>query len=158
MLLWCGTGFICLFAAKVKAERGDFLRMAGWISLFLGLDDLLLFHEGIWRDLWGLPEWGYVGLLLAVVGCYLARGMPGILSTPYPLLLVAMLCLGGSLMVDLTHYQPTSSRLDPEDQLKLLGIAARFSYHVQVAHLGLHRLAGSNSRGPTRHEERAIRP
>lgn len=52
VILWCSSGLIAFFAASLgDARYRKPLRIVGAFSIFLGIDDLVMFHETL------LPEW-----------------------------------------------------------------------------------------------------
>ncbi len=138
VLLWCATAVICLFTWAVSRDENSdatfskFLLFSGLVTALLLFDDLFLLHENIFPRYLGVPEevtfGGYAGLI--ILGGVLFR--TDILSTEYPILLVALGFFGLSLGVDALEGSIEQYvgpwRILFEDGFKLLGIVSWFGY------------------------------
>jgi hypothetical protein len=141
VVLWASTASIFLFAFGLHRRHGEeewrrFLLSSGLIVALLGLDDLFMLHDGVFRDYLSIPQplvmAGYVLLLLL----YLTRFASLLLRTAYPILIAALGLLGISLALDQIHDllgTALAGRLLWEDGSKLLGIGAWLSYAIHTS-------------------------
>src|SRR5690606_41772331 len=133
------------------ADRGEtwgFLLSLGLLTTLLLVDDLFLIHESIQLHFDKSQRWSVLvqGLFAA---WFLARFVRIIWSTRWSLLAGAMLCFGGSLVVDFEKFAVA----DPyhhllEDGFKMMGIAGWCGYAVLVSTSAL-RAAFTRNRSPT---------
>lgn len=140
VLLLTASGAICLFSWVILKKSGVgqlsvFLLCSGLMSIFLGLDDLLMLHESVYPRLFGISEKG-VFLIYALIllgGSIKFRHV--ILKTEYSVLLLAIGFLGLSLIVDgVQEYVDAvlgQWRIFLEDGSKFLGIVAWFGYYLR---------------------------
>lgn len=144
VLLWCTCVAVCAFSAQVLArrdqqvtERVRHLRGAALLTLALLVDDLFMAHDDLARRYLGAGERAVVVLLAAAALAYLWRFAKLIVSDAWGLLLFALLCLAGSLLVDQINDRGLlgtgSWRYFAEDAPKFLGIAAWCGYHYRLA-------------------------
>ena len=148
ILLWSATTAICLFSAGLVLQRhtgsswGRFLYWSGLLTLLLTLDDLFLVHEVVLPDHLGFPEQlmyvTYLGLGLA----YLIRFRRIILTTEYPLLGLAVMGMGLSVIFD--GYNdlggtglPAGLSTLVENGAKFLGIVSWLFYFTRVSAVAL---------------------
>lgn len=138
VLFWCATAAVCLFTAALLRAAGrdvpvrGFLLASGLLTAFLLLDDLFRLHETVFPGYLGIPE-------LAVYAAYAALGIGFVLRyharafcAEGTLLMVAMLCLGSSVALDVFPIPG----IDPfllEDGFKLVGIVSWFFYFLRTA-------------------------
>jgi hypothetical protein len=128
VMLWASAAAINLLGAallKDDSRKFRFLFVSGLFTLWLGLDDLLLFHETVFPDYIGIPEGlvyiGYVFVILA----YLAFFYKDIYTyTNYTLLVVALAAFGSSSVLD-----NIMEAAFIEDGAKFLGIILWCSYY-----------------------------
>lgn len=104
-LLWCATATTCLlgWAALRKTaqhrEVAGFLRGAGVLVMFLGLDDFFMLHEVVYPRI-GLEE-GVVVVLYGVgLICLVLRYRLVILASELLLLAIGAALFGASVLVD----------------------------------------------------------
>lgn len=136
---WAGTAAICLFAGCMLYRTGArdvkavvFLVTAGAASLWLGLDDLLLFHE-VALPAFGLPQTA-VAMIYAVGGLtYLAINRKALAAADWPILAIALAFLGASLLIDQILHLADPAGVIIEDSAKAIGIAAWSSFHIAAA-------------------------
>jgi hypothetical protein len=137
VLLWTATGAVALFTAALLRRRGDertrwtFLAAAGFLTLWLMLDDLFLFHELLFPEVLGIRTRIVFAVYIILCGTFLVRFRHLILRrTNYPALVVALTLLASSVAVDVLP--EAWFRWDYlfliEDGAKLLGIAGWFAY------------------------------
>jgi hypothetical protein len=113
VLLWCASAAVCGFAGYVLLDNGGarrhelsrLLLLFAVANLWLALDDLLLIHEQLARQLFGFESrHAGEGLILAVFAGLMAlvfwtfRATIG--RTEYLLLIAAILSLGASVAID----------------------------------------------------------
>lgn len=134
IFLWAGAAFACLIPVIVSFQHPfrQFLLASGLITLTLALDDVFLLHESA-LPMAGFPEKivliFYAGLLTA----YVAWFYRVIKNTAYGLLLIACLCFGLSLLIDLLTPNSTNMEFLLEDGAKLVGIVSWLAYYLCVA-------------------------
>ncbi len=132
IILWCSGAFSALLAGWVlRRERAHresswFLLAFGTISLVMALDDLLMVHEGIARDLLGLPELLPLAVYMLMTLAAVLRFASSIRAEGSVLLAVSLACFAGSVGIDIAP-GPIKSLLGDwnivfEDSLKLFGI------------------------------------
>lgn len=131
ILLWWTSATIWLFVALV--QRGDheaagtgFHVYSGFLSAFLGLDDLFQIHEYLAPTYLKVPERLVFGLLAIATALYLWRYRRFLQRPDGVLLVVALAFLSGSVAID-AALEPWLWRLKDwsffvEDGLKWLGI------------------------------------
>lgn len=138
VLLWAGAAAVLLFSAivvMVQRRSKEIIRFhlfAGLLSACLCLDDFFLIHEIV------LPSFGisekFAYLFYGLVALtYFQQSWRQILSMRPFMLFVSLFCLGGSVVIDSFMNFDSVLRLFIEDGLKLIGIAAWFSFHIEAA-------------------------
>lgn len=134
--LWLAGASIGLFAA-VTLPAGAwrrFLLHAGLLTAVLGADDLFLIHDGILPQFLGGSELLAFGAYGGALGLILITHRALLPDTCWPLLVLAVICFGTSLAVDLAVVPvPEHHRHLAEDGAKLLGIASWSSLLVLTA-------------------------
>lgn len=151
ILLWCTTAAMCLLTSAVLhktsagSRRTSFLLGGGLVTSVLLLDDFFLIHEEIAPLHLAVPSdvvlASYGALALAFVLYY----RDCILQSNYPLLVLSIVFLAGSVGLDLLHDKAVLSFLTTpqgiqyllEDGFKLLGIAGWLSYFGSECYLAL---------------------
>lgn len=130
------TGCICFFVASLGSNFPPGLFLAGLFSVWFGLDDLLMLHEEILPDFFGIDEtitFGFYGIIvLTLVGIRRAdlrrpRGM---------LLLASLFFFAVSAALDqLAVFDSLSRQLQValEDYAKFSGIAFWAAYWISTA-------------------------
>jgi hypothetical protein len=116
-----------------RLRSGAFLLTAGAFTGLLGLDDLLLIHDGYLAH-FRVPDavtLGCYGLFFAAQCAIFRRE---ILASENGLLFLGMLLLGGSAGIDVLA---TETRFwgYTEDSLKFLGLCAWSAYHCRLAYM-----------------------
>lgn len=105
------------------------------LSVVLALDDVLLLHDDLLLRLFGseLPVYSAYAIVGAAFLVYSRRIIP---RHAKPTLAVALVSMGGSVLVDIMWVSDSESRLLTEDGLKFLGIwtwalfAAIYALHL----------------------------
>jgi len=137
-LIWWTGAVACLFAGVLmrsagRLRSGAFLLTAGAFTGLLGLDDLLLIHDGYLAH-FRVPDAVTLGCygLFFVAQCAIFRRE--ILASENGLLFLGMLLLGGSAGIDVLA---TETRFwgYTEDSLKFLGLCAWAAYHCRLAYM-----------------------
>ena len=156
--LWLITGSLLVFSAyhTEGEERGErpTLWIVGLLSLWLGLDDGLMFHEDVIPGLLGVDDRLIQPVLYSLYAGVLAWGLryhrPRMKEAHFLVFLAALGCLGGSVGLDLLkdgHWIPARHplMLDEglfmwwEDGLKLMGIVAWSGYWIRQGSQALRR-------------------
>jgi hypothetical protein len=160
-LLWVGTAAICLFtAAMIHAAQGNgsparFLLVAGLVTLWLGLDDVLAIHGEVLPSL-GAPQALAATAYAAIGAVYLLASWRTILRNRPTLLLAAALLLGASLRADLFASE-TPGDLFAEAGLRFLAIAFWAGFHVAAAARFIEELATGRITAVSLSSERLVR-
>ena len=148
-IIWAVTAGICLFSATVSraVTRADdharYLLAAGLFTTLLLLDDVFILHE---MDYGGVPEESVFVLYASVVLWLVIRFRSVLLQTRVIFLVLAFLCFGMPLLLDLTPLETTTSVLPYrsvylfEDGAKFAGIVSWATYFVSVSVAQTHRL------------------
>lgn len=126
-VLMISSGSILLFTAMTEGwtspEPLGFSLGMGLLTTVMGLDDLLMLHESAWFIHWRLKEAHvylvYAALLVFSVGYY--RRL--FLSTPFPLLAMALSALALAGVEDMLELG-----FKIEDYLEIVGFSFWFSY------------------------------
>lgn len=144
IFFWAAAPTICLFSTAVLTRRSQqlplkrFLTASALLILLLAFDELFMLHEVVWPRL-GVPEKvvlsSYIGLTLL----YLLWFYPVILQTTYPLLFLAFVFFGLSVLLDVWELADANLHYFLEDGTKLAGLVSWTGYFFQV---GLHALQG----------------
>jgi hypothetical protein len=141
MVLWAGTGSVCLFVAAVLRRRRAgaapwtrFFAVAGVLTFWLLADDLFLLHDVVFPDYFHLDErllyLIYGGLMVAFLLGFLRR----IRESDYPVLLLALGFFALSLGFDvLTDWMTLPGEFLLEDGCKFLGIVGWATYFIRTA-------------------------
>lgn len=137
ILFWCSSAVACLFSAAFlrvagSAENYSFLLCSGFISLFLLLDDLFMFHEAIFPWYLNIPQKLVYGLYFILIGSYFLYFRKQILDTEYKILALAVIFLALSVLGDFILPQEGIAYV-VEDSLKIFGIATWFIYFIRVS-------------------------
>jgi hypothetical protein len=151
VLLYCSATAVCWFTAGFLARQGKtsplcrFLRGAGLLSLVLGLDDLLMFHEQL-HDL--IDPFAAKGMTLVYALILLRLLWPNrqeLWATEWRVLLVSLICftlsetianlgmLDRPRWIHLRLWNPSPARTLCEEGLKWLGIVLWLSWFVHTA-------------------------
>ncbi|MBI4844700.1 MAG: hypothetical protein HY809_10355 [Nitrospirae bacterium] len=130
IMFWSAAAGICFFSAAASGRKSPhcgFLLSSGFFTLFLMLDDALMFHERVFPTYFKIPEAAvYIGYL-AAGAVYMLLNFRRILSTDYLLFALAILFLGASAGAD--QFIPSSDmEIFAEDILKFTGILFWLAY------------------------------
>ncbi len=105
--------------------------LGGGISLFMALDDILLFHDAFARSV-GMPELSFHLLYATSIIAMIVYCRDCFRSTAWPILFAALACFGLSSTVDL--WSPASETLNQsEDVFKFSAIILWASYFLHVS-------------------------
>jgi hypothetical protein len=160
-IAWISAASISLFSWWLKRSfaAGDrdswSLLLFGLLTAWLGLDDLLMFHDGL-ADRLGVSQLAFVSVeaVIAMAWVSLALLSPSRFGSAPLLLILAVAGLGGSLVIDQSIdaellYFPGASLI--EDVVKLTGIMfwAAYALNLSLAQVaGLLRRKGRVVPGP----------
>ncbi|MFW5451366.1 MAG: hypothetical protein ACKE9I_07185 [Methylophagaceae bacterium] len=142
VLLWCVTASVCFFSAMILKNIGQannfwFLLNSAFLSSYLMLDDLFLFHESLASMYFGINEKVVFVILGLVVFAYLTKYRLKILKTNYSVLLLALGFLSLSVVIDTVLEQwlwrTGSWKFFIEDGFKWLGIVSWCSYYMHTS-------------------------
>ncbi len=146
-IAWISSASISLFTWWLKrsfaADDRDAwsLLLFGLLTAWLGLDDLLMFHDGL-ADHLGVSQLAFVSVeaVIAMAWVSIALLSPSRFGSSPLLLILAVAGLGGSLVVDQSIdaellYFPGASLV--EDVVKLTGIMywAAYALNLSLAHV-----------------------
>lgn len=124
-MVWLVTGGILLFTAGMVggAERRSLFHL-GTLTMLLGLDDLFLIHDGLFK-MAGVPGTVLHAVYVGMIAAWLSLCAPVIERTRWTLLAAAVACLLLSQLVDVVHDAGGSGSEAgylAEDVAKLAGI------------------------------------
>jgi len=135
LLLWAGSVSICLLTYAVLVRDGGerewrlfFLAFAAFTSILM-FDDMLMLHESVMPDLFGLPDKFAFGLYAILALASFVGLRSTIFKTHYLLLLVSLSFFALSILVDIQD-MPAAQTALVEDGAKLLGILGWFVYFI----------------------------
>lgn len=131
VVIWSATAAICLFTGYVERRarpEAGFLRAAGWLTLILLADDLLMIHEKLAPSI-GLNERVVLAGYLAVFGWWMMAFRLQLIERN-PLALAAIF---GFFGVSILSDQLVSGGYVLEDGAKLLGISTWCAYFTTAA-------------------------
>lgn len=140
IFFWAGAAAICFLASaaltriSVYQEIRRFLLASGALTLFLGLDDIFLFHEEVFPGYLGIPESLLYAVYVGWVSYYLFRFRFAILDTEYLLLLAALSGFALSVLSDLLN-----GPFLYEDGVKLIGLVAWLTYYSRTSYFAIRR-------------------
>lgn len=124
-LCWMAALVACAFAYQKNSDR--FFLHSAWFTALLMLDDLMLIHDVLVPDVFGLPEIAVYVMYLGFAAWYFAKYKEKLFQKESWIFLVSLVFLGASVGLDcLEHRLDLATRLPAyyvwEDGLKWLGI------------------------------------
>lgn len=137
IFVWAAVATIGLFTAYVlRLAGGDraqsrFFLASGLLSLWLGLDDVFLFHEEAFPAYLGMPEKLIYGIYGGLVLLYCIRFRRFILRSDYTALGVAFVAFSTSIALDIIK-PPYLNPYFFEDSSKFVGLVAWLAYFVKT--------------------------
>ena len=139
ILLWCGTASISLLTAIICFSKKlknvfEFFLSSAFLSTYLLLDDLFLFHEQSGSI--GLSEKIVFSFLGIAVALYLFVFKKIILKSNYLMLIISLSFLLISIIIDSIQpylWQKGNLHALLEDGTKWLGIVRWSSYHFRTS-------------------------
>lgn len=136
ILFWCSTSAICLFVSAINLKRKNkeaaiFLLFSGLITLFLLLDDMLMFHEFMIPKYLNVSETTVYVAYLILIAMYFVKFGNLILKAEYMVLFVACVFFALSITSDVFLPQKGMGFL-VEDGAKLFGIVTWFIFFVRT--------------------------
>ncbi|GMB82492.1 hypothetical protein NN6n1_32750 [Shinella zoogloeoides] len=135
-VLWLVAGSSALLAARClrRTGRNDprsrLLLLGGLFCTIAGLDDFLMLHEQSY--LIGIPEKAVMAAYAVFLLVVAATAYPVLRLTNWIYFSVALVCLGGSALVDMADLTMSGAVL-LEETLKFTGIAYLAAYLVTLA-------------------------
>jgi hypothetical protein len=131
ILCWAMTAALCCFTGlAVKDEARTFLLGAAALSAFLCMDDLFMFHEGVFWPLFGIPQKVTYAAYMAVVALHIFRCRDYVLGGNWGALVLALGLMGSSAAIDVifSYMPPEITATYYEDGFKFVGIALWLGY------------------------------
>jgi hypothetical protein len=138
VLLWAATAAVLLFSALVVGLQKQskqvvrFHLFAGTLTALLCVDDFFLVHD-IVLPTFGIPEKAAYAAYGLLTLAYFQQSWRQILEMRPLMLFISFLCLGGSAFIDSFMNLDSVLRLFVEDGLKLIGIVAWLSFHLEAS-------------------------
>ncbi|KGJ88158.1 hypothetical protein [Thalassotalea sp. ND16A] len=136
ILLWVSSAAVCLFSAytisRYSGRTNGFLLYSGYLTLWLVLDDLFLFHEELFPDYLGISQGVIILIYLLLFLVFFVKYLPAILASDFVLLLLACTFFAASLVCDFALPQRGMVHL-VEDSFKLFGITTWLVYFCQAS-------------------------
>lgn len=132
IFFWAGTTAVCLFTAIISNKIQNslvekrFFIFSGLFTLFLGFDDIFLFHEKVLPNL-GMPEKFVYLFYFGLTFIYFLKFYKFIIKTDYVILLIALSLFGLSIVLDKFNSFGLH-RYFWEDCAKMIGIVNWFFY------------------------------
>lgn len=131
-IFWFITAGISFFTFyMVEGKYRKFLLFSFIFSLFLGIDDLFMIHEGFMPAIGVHENFFFISYVLFAI-FYLFHFKNLIIRSPFVLLLMAFSFLGISVMWDIMNI-PGINPYIFEDGFKIMGIISWMVYHFQVS-------------------------
>ncbi|RDI59906.1 hypothetical protein [Microvirga subterranea] len=143
-IAWISAASISLFSWWLRRsfaadDRDSWsLLLFGLLTAWLGLDDLLMFHDGL-ADHLGISQLAFVSVDAVMAMAWVATALlsPSRFGSNSLLLILAVAGLGGSLVIDQSIdaellYFPGASLI--EDVVKLTGIMFWAAYALNLSH------------------------
>lgn len=147
IMLWAATAAICFISAgllqKIPSASRFFLA-SGLFTSLLALDDAFMIHEeliprllrGLIPILFDTNEWPmYIVYLIIMLAYFILFHRYILTKTSFPILVLALCFLGGSLLFDVFLVSFPSPALQPlfEDGIKFMGITLWLYYFFVTA-------------------------
>lgn len=146
IFLWFSTTAICIFSAIILKDIGHnkqlsfvwFFFISGLLTLWLGLDDVFLFHERLFPYYCHIPERVVHGGYALIVIFYLFFFKEQIMYTDFILLFLSGFLLAASMFTDVFFvYEGNEALFENEtifeDILKFSGITFWLGYFSRAA-------------------------
>ena len=131
ILCWAMAAVLCAFTGlTVRGKMRSFLLGAAALSAFLCMDDLFMFHEGVFWTLLGIPQKVTYAAYMALVALHIFRCRAVVLEGNWGALVLALGLMGGSAAIDVIFsYMPREiTATFYEDGLKFIGITIWLGY------------------------------
>jgi hypothetical protein len=131
ILCWATTAALCCFTGqRVTGEARTFLLGAAALSAFLCMDDLFMFHEGVFWPLFGIPQKVTYAVYMAFVALHIFRCRAYVLDGNWGALVLALGLMGSSAAIDVifSYMPPEITASFYEDSLKFVGITVWLGY------------------------------
>ena len=131
ILCWAATAALCCFTGlAVTGAARTFLLGAAALSAFLCMDDLFMFHEGVFWPLFGIPQKVTYALYMAIVALHIFRCRAYVLDGNWGALVLALGLMGSSAAIDVifSYMPPEITATFYEDCLKFVGITVWLGY------------------------------
>lgn len=146
VMLWSITAGFCFLNAKLLAYDPTFPMLKGFLyysfflTIFLGADDIFMFHDEIF-PLWGIHENIFISSYLMIILVFLIKYYKLILKTDYDLLGLAFFFFAISIFLDKIPYEKkiiflgSGDHIIFEDGSKLIGILLWMFYFHSVENI-----------------------
>ncbi len=142
ILCWAMSAALCGFTGlAVTGAARTFLLGAAALSAFLCVDDLFMFHEGVFWSLFGIPQKVTYAAYMAVVALYIFRCRAYVLDGNWGALVLALGLMGSSAAIDVIfgYMPPEITATFYEDGLKFVGITVWLGYFWSECRRALNR-------------------
>ena len=108
ILCWAITAALCCFSGlAVNGAARPFLLGAAALSAFLCMDDLFMFHEGVFWTVFGIPQKVTYAAYMALVALHIFRCRAYVLDGNWGALVLALGLMGSSAAIDVIFaYMP----------------------------------------------------
>jgi hypothetical protein len=131
ILFWAMTAALCCFTGlAVTGDARTFLLGAAALSGFLCMDDLFMFHEGVFWPLFHIPQKVTYSVYMAIVALHIFRCRAYVLGGVWGALVLALGLMGSSAAIDvIVSYMPREiTATFYEDSFKFVGITLWLGY------------------------------
>jgi len=131
ILCWAMTAALCCFTGlAVSGDARTFLLGGAALSAFLCMDDLFMFHEGVFWPLFGIPQKVTYAAYMAIVALHIFRCRKYVLGGNWGPLVVALGLMGSSAAIDVifSYMPPEITATFYEDSFKFVGITVWLGY------------------------------
>lgn len=138
LFFWAAAIAVCILTLFVTPKTREtrparlFLLASTLLTFLLLFDDAFLLHDWVFKIVFHLGEKETYLIYLSLYILYLVIFSRMILRTDWPLLLLALIGFGLSLMQD-THMMPTLIEYYSEDGAKFLGIVSWAAYYFHTS-------------------------
>ncbi|MFD2201142.1 hypothetical protein [Shivajiella indica] len=148
VMFWSIAAGFCFVSAKLVSSEHPipnikgFLYYSFFLTLFLGMDDIFMFHDEIF-PLWGVHENIFIFSYMIIVSLYLIIYFKVVLKTEYILMGLAYCFFALSILLDKIphkikiHFPGGLESVMYEDGAKMIGILLWMVYFYSVAKLSL---------------------
>jgi len=131
ILCWAMTAALCCFTGlAVKGDARTYLLGMSALSAFLCMDDLFMFHEGVFWPLFHIPQKVTYAVYMTFVALHILRCRDYVLQGCWGALVIALGLMGSSAAIDVlfSYMPPEITATYYEDSFKFVGIVIWLGY------------------------------